>query len=58
MLGDIINLLEVLLAASATASASGAPIATLNAVGILQQNTIGYLKQNLENLKSETVFIA
>ena len=58
MLGDIIDLLEVLLTASATASASGAPIATLNAVGILQQNTIGYLKQNLENLKSETVFIA
>ena len=57
MLGDIIDLLEELLKASASASASGAPIATLNAVGILQQNTIGYLKQNLENLKSETVYI-
>lgn len=57
MLGDIIDLLEELLTASASASASGAPIATLNAVGILQQNTIGYLKQNLENLKSETVYV-
>ena len=57
MLGDIIDLLEELLTASASASASGAPIATLNAVGILQQNTIGYLKQNLEDLKSETVYI-
>ena len=57
MLASIIDLLEELLTASASASASGAPIATLNAVGILQQNTIGYLKQELENLKSETVYI-
>lgn len=57
MLGDIINLLESLLTASATATAGPFPVSTLNATGTLQATTIQYLKQNLEYLKSETVYI-
>lgn len=57
MLGDIINLLESLLTASATATAGPFPVVTLNATGTLQATAIQYLKQNLEYLKSETVYI-
>jgi hypothetical protein len=57
MLGDIINLLESLLTASATATAGPFPVSTLNATGTLQATAIQYLKQNLEYLKSETVYI-